>query len=150
MKKIGFVDICYEGGLDEEGRPANTLTEAQYQTLKDLFWRLKKLFPQAFVMGYRDMRSASVKSFPILDTRAIFGLLDKFLKEGGAKMKRAIRPASSTLKLLYALKFIFRNTHDTKHLLYRYAQLSLPLLFLYQQRNSLLLEQLPCRFLFHL
>ena len=66
------IGICYEGGLDEEGCAANTLTEAQYQTLKDLFWRLKKLFPQALVMGHRDMRGVSKKDCPCLDVGEVF------------------------------------------------------------------------------
>jgi len=72
------IGICYEGGLDEEGRPANTLTEPQFQTLTELFERLVVLFPDAMIMGHRDMRSSTPKECPCLDTRALFGYLDRF------------------------------------------------------------------------
>ena len=72
------IGICYEGGLDEEGRPANTLTEPQFQTLTELFELLVVLFPDAMIMGHRDMRSSTPKECPCLDTRALFGCLDRF------------------------------------------------------------------------
>ena len=72
------IGICYEGGLDEEGRPANTLTEPQFQTLTKLFERLVVLFPDAMIMGHRDMRSSTPKECPCLDTRALFGCLDRY------------------------------------------------------------------------
>ena len=72
------IGICYEGGLDEEGRHANTLTEPQFQTLTELFERLVVLFPDAMIMGHRDMRSSTPKECPCLDTRALFGCLDRF------------------------------------------------------------------------
>ena len=72
------IGICYEGGLDEEGSPANTLTEPQFQTLTKLFERLVVLFPDAMIMGHRDMRSCTPKECPCLDTRALFGCLDRF------------------------------------------------------------------------
>ena len=72
------IGICYEGGLDEEGHPANTLTEPQFQTLTNLFERLVTLFPDAMIMGHRDMRSSTPKECPCLDTRALFGCLDRF------------------------------------------------------------------------
>ena len=72
------IGICYEGGLDEQGRPANTLTTAQLQTLTDLFKILLKQFPNAMITGHRDMRGSTPKDCPCLDTRAVFGYLDKF------------------------------------------------------------------------
>ena len=72
------IGICYEGGLDEEGCAANTLTEPQFQTLTELFERLVVLFPDAMIMGHRDMRSSTPKECPCLDTRALFGCLDRF------------------------------------------------------------------------
>ena len=72
------IGICYEGGLDEQGRPANTLTAAQLQTLTDLFKILLKQFPSAMILGHRDMRGSTPKDCPCLDTRAVFGYLDTF------------------------------------------------------------------------
>lgn len=72
------IGICYEGGLDEQGRPANTLTAPQFHTLSNLFKRLLQLFPDAMLMGHRDMRGASPKDCPCLDVREVFGEVGRF------------------------------------------------------------------------
>src|SRR5574344_646561 len=41
------IGICYEGGLDEHGKPANTLTKEQEERIADLLINLHKLFPKA-------------------------------------------------------------------------------------------------------
>ena len=51
-KSIG---ICYEGGLDEQGRPADTRTYEQKERLRELLWKLHTLFPHAFIVGHRDL-----------------------------------------------------------------------------------------------
>ena len=40
------IGICYEGGLDEQGKPCNTMTTEQETRLIDLFRNLKILFPK--------------------------------------------------------------------------------------------------------
>lgn len=47
--------ICYEGGLSDEGLPADTRTQPQRQTLLLLLRRLKALAPQARIVGHRDL-----------------------------------------------------------------------------------------------
>ena len=49
------IGICYEGGLDIRGRPADTRTPAQMTTLKQLLDRLKSDYPTAKVVGHRDL-----------------------------------------------------------------------------------------------
>ena len=46
------VGIVYEGGLDEDGRPADTRTPAQKQALRRLLEKLKRDYPQALVVGH--------------------------------------------------------------------------------------------------
>ena len=43
------IGICYEGGLDAEGRAKDTRTEAQKVSLSALVGELKERFPQALV-----------------------------------------------------------------------------------------------------
>ena len=45
------IGICYEGGLDEHGKPCNTMTAEQETRLVDLFKNLKTLFPKAKIVG---------------------------------------------------------------------------------------------------
>lgn len=49
------IGICYEGGLDIRGRPADTRTPEQKDTLLKLLERLKTDYPQIRVVGHRDL-----------------------------------------------------------------------------------------------
>ena len=49
------IGICYEGGLDAEGRPADTRTLQQKNTLHRLLLRLKKDYPNVRIVGHRDL-----------------------------------------------------------------------------------------------
>ena len=67
------IGICYEGGLDEQGRPKNTLTLDQYHRIKDLLTILRRLFPKAKVAGHRDLPGTTPKECPCLDAAKVFG-----------------------------------------------------------------------------
>lgn len=47
--------ICYEGGLDERRRPADTRTVEQRWALEHLLLMLRTLYPQAQIVGHRDL-----------------------------------------------------------------------------------------------
>lgn len=49
------IGICYEGGLDANGKPADTRTEAQRKALKSLVERMHRLFPKALIVGHQDL-----------------------------------------------------------------------------------------------
>ena len=49
------IGICYEGGLDIRGRPCDTRTPEQKDTLHKLIERLKEDYPEAKVVGHRDL-----------------------------------------------------------------------------------------------
>ena len=49
------IAICYEGGLDIRGKPADTRTDAQKDTLRKLLERLKEDYPGAYVVGHRNL-----------------------------------------------------------------------------------------------
>ena len=66
------IGICYEGGLDADGEPANTLTQAQYERIMELLRQLGELFPEAVVRGHRDMPGATNKECPCLDAETTF------------------------------------------------------------------------------
>ena len=61
------IGICYEGGLDEQGKPCNTMTTEQKKRLIDLFRNLKILFPKAKIVGHRDLPGTTPKECPCLD-----------------------------------------------------------------------------------
>ena len=70
------IGICYEGGLDEDGKPANTLTKEQEERITDLLINLHKLFPKAKIVGHRDLPGASPKECPCFDAHTIFGWIE--------------------------------------------------------------------------
>ena len=49
------IGICYEGGLDEEGRPCDTRTLLQKAALVALINKLRELYPTADVVGHNDL-----------------------------------------------------------------------------------------------
>ncbi len=49
------IGICYEGGLDEKGRPADTRTPAQKLTLRTLLISLKADYPDAEIVGHCEL-----------------------------------------------------------------------------------------------
>ena len=59
------IGICYEGGLDIRGQPADTRTAEQKATMRLLLEDLHKRYPRALVVGHRDLDSK--KACPCFD-----------------------------------------------------------------------------------
>ena len=81
------IGICYEGGLDDLGRAADTRTEPQRDTLRRLLASLQRRFPQAILLGHRDLSpdldgdgritpAEWVKQCPCFDVRTEYGDLE--------------------------------------------------------------------------
>lgn len=70
------IGICYEGGLDENGKPRNTLTAEQTERINDLLIRLHRLFPKAKIVGHRDLPGTTPKECPCLDAHELFGWIE--------------------------------------------------------------------------
>ena len=49
------IGICYEGGLDENGKAADTRTPRQKEALHHLVKELLQRYPEAKVVGHRDL-----------------------------------------------------------------------------------------------
>ena len=47
--------MCYEGGLDENGIPADTRTELQRHALYELLKQLRHDYPQARIAGHCEL-----------------------------------------------------------------------------------------------
>lgn len=62
------IGICYIGGLDENGNPCDTRTEAQKKSLLKLIKSYKPRFPNAKVVGHRDMPNVH-KACPCFDAK---------------------------------------------------------------------------------
>ena len=46
------IGICFEGGLDANGKAADTRTVAQKKTMRELLERLHQQFPKAIIAGH--------------------------------------------------------------------------------------------------
>lgn len=77
------IGIVYVGGLDENGKPADTRTPEQKQALADLVYRLINEYPIAEVIGHRDAspdangdgvisRNEWIKQCPCFDVKSEF------------------------------------------------------------------------------
>ena len=59
------VGVCYEGGLDANGKPKDTRTLEQKGALLALLRELKRQFPKALIVGHRDLNP--MKGCPCFD-----------------------------------------------------------------------------------
>ena len=63
------IGVCYEGGYNTRGQPADTRTEAQKASMRRLLKDLMKRFPAAEVLGHRDLPGVH-KDCPCYDVKA--------------------------------------------------------------------------------
>ena len=49
------IGVCYEGGLDIRGQPADTRTKAQKASLRGLLEELHARYPRAVIVGHHDL-----------------------------------------------------------------------------------------------
>lgn len=71
------IGICYEGGLDEHGKPCDTRMPEQTERIVDVLTRLHKLFPKAKIVGHRDLPGTTPKECPCLGAHAVFGWIEE-------------------------------------------------------------------------
>lgn len=57
------IGVVYVGGLDANGKPKDTRTEAQKQGLRKLLTELKRKYPNATIHGHRDFAAKACPSF---------------------------------------------------------------------------------------
>ena len=61
------VGVCYVGGLNSQGQPADTRTDRQQLALKALLNYLRECFPQAKIVGHHDLNPG--KPCPCFDAK---------------------------------------------------------------------------------
>lgn len=49
------IGVCYIGGLSKDGKPADTRTDAQRIALRTLLEQLRRRYPDALIVGHRDL-----------------------------------------------------------------------------------------------
>lgn len=64
------IGICYIGGVDKNGKPKDTRTEAQKESLLELLRSLKCRYPNAGIFGHRDF---AAKACPCFDPVREYG-----------------------------------------------------------------------------
>ena len=58
------IGVCYEGGLNANGKPKDTRTIAQRGAIVKLLIKLKQKFPKAVIRGHNEMPGATPKLCP--------------------------------------------------------------------------------------
>ena len=71
------IGICYEGGLDERGHPADTRTYAQKCALLDLLRQLKADYPHARILGHRQLSPYIRKDCPCFDAAEEYAVFNE-------------------------------------------------------------------------
>ena len=66
------IGVCYVGGLNDKGKPADTRTPAQRTALRHLLTTLKRQYPNAIIHGHRDF---AAKACPCFDATAEYAYL---------------------------------------------------------------------------
>ena len=67
------IGICYEGGLDIRGQPADTRTPEQKATMRRLLEDLHRRYPHALVVGHHDLNPC--KDCPCFDAAKEYATL---------------------------------------------------------------------------
>ena len=57
------IGLCYVGGVDKDMTPKDTRTKGQKKTLKCILEDLKDRYPNAEIIGHRDVSSKACPSF---------------------------------------------------------------------------------------
>ena len=74
------INVAYVGGIDSKGRPTDNRTKAQKKSLAVLLTTIKRDYPQAHIMGHRDIwgkdKSKWKKMCPCFDAEAEYKHLD--------------------------------------------------------------------------
>ena len=63
------IGICYEGGLNEDGKPTDTRTAAQRFALIDLLTILRHQYPEAQIAGHYQLSASIHKACPCFDPK---------------------------------------------------------------------------------
>ena len=69
-----IINVCYIGGIDKQGKPKDTRTDAQKKSLLEILTKLKKQFPNAKIQGHRDFPNVK-KACPSFDAKTEYSKL---------------------------------------------------------------------------
>ena len=68
------IGICYEGGLDADGKPADTRTWQQRSSMRDLVYALCHAFGEVKVLGHYQLGADIHKACPCFDAQREFSV----------------------------------------------------------------------------
>ena len=92
------INVAYVGGIDEKGRACDNRTDAQKLALGNLLLELKKKYPNAHIMGHRDIwgkkPSNWKKQCPCFDAEEEYAGLDNVILEKYDDATEPIEPVN--------------------------------------------------------
>lgn len=100
------INVAYVGGIDNQGRATDNRTEEQKASLLDLLTQLKRKYPNAHIMGHRDIWGKKPtqwrKQCPCFDAEKEYASLDtieleKYSDSGAPEeVKMASKPVENS------------------------------------------------------
>jgi len=69
------VGICMVGGVDEDNKPENNFTSAQFKALNNLLENLMEVFPEARIVGHNELNKN--KACPCFDLERYIPLVEE-------------------------------------------------------------------------
>ena len=92
------INIAYVGGIDSKGRPTDNRTKAQKKSLVVLLTAIKRDYPEAHIMGHRDIWGKDKRNWkkmcPCFDAEAEYANIDQLIK--ASKAEKAPKPIDLT------------------------------------------------------
>lgn len=59
------IGVCLVGGVDEDGKPENNFTDAQFKSLRRVIRFYKTKYPSAVIMGHNEVSDKACPSFDV-------------------------------------------------------------------------------------
>lgn len=107
------IGICYEGGLDADGRPADTRTPEQTEQFILLLMRMVKIFPGVRIRGHRDM-PGSIEGLSVFRCGGGIRVLGEIIKKVAITMQFLLWGNCMENALTYDLFFFVERFYNNE------------------------------------
>lgn len=108
------IGICYEGGLDADGRPADTRTPEQTEQFILLLMRMVRIFPGVRIRGHRDMPGSNPEGLSVFRCGGGIRVLGEIIKKVAITMQFLLWGKLMENALTYDLFFFVERFYNNE------------------------------------